>query len=253
MSIRGSGIFPINFSAMRTSSRRSLPEQIATRIHEQIGDGTYPPGSQLPLQKELAQHYGVSISVVRESLASLAASGLVWSRAGTGTFVSDDADAALRFPMWMSEPSSPAELAEALEARDLLARSAVALAAQRRDDADIARLRAALAQVEASSSDAEAYARADLDLHMAIAHAAHNRPLAGALAALRRAIPGVISLRAREAIADSSIDQVIDDYRQLVGALELGDERRSLRALDRMFARSRALACELGLYPDDRR
>ena len=100
-------------------------------------------------------------------------------------------------------------------------------------------------------TDAEAYARADLDLHMAIARAARNGPLAGALAALRRSIPGVVALRAHEAIADSSIDRVIDDYRQLVGAIELGDERRSLRALDRMFARSRALARELGLYPDD--
>jgi DNA-binding FadR family transcriptional regulator len=238
---------------MRTSNRRSLPEQIAARIHEQISDGSYPPGSQLPLQKELAHHFGVSISVVRESLASLAAGGLIWSRAGTGTFVSDHADAALRFPMWMREPSSPEELAEALEARDLLARTAVVLAAQRRGPADIARLRATLADIEAAATDAEAYARADLDLHMAIAHAAHNRPLAGALAALRSAIPGVIALRAHEAIADSSIERVIEDYRQLVGAIELGDERRSLRALDRMFARSRALACELGLYPDDDR
>jgi GntR family transcriptional regulator, transcriptional repressor for pyruvate dehydrogenase complex len=153
--------------------------------------------------------------------------------------------------MWMREPSSPQELAESLEARDLLARAAIALAARRRDAEDVARLRATLADIEAAATDAEAYARADFDLHMAIARAARNGPLAGALAALRRSIPGVVALRAHEAIADSSIDRVIDDYRQLVGAIELGDERRSLRALDRMFARSRALARELGLYPDD--
>ena len=105
---------------MPVSTRRSLPEQVAARIHEQISDGTYPAGSQLPLQKEIAHHFGVSVSVVRESLALLAAGGLVWSRAGTGTFVSADAHAALRFPMWVREPSSPQELAECLEARDLL-------------------------------------------------------------------------------------------------------------------------------------
>lgn len=238
---------------MPVSTRRSLPEQVAARIHEQISDGTYPAGSQLPLQKEIAHHFGVSVSVVRESLALLAAGGLVWSRAGTGTFVSADAHAALRFPMWVREPSSPQELAECLEARDLLARTAVALAARRRTADDVARLRATLADLEAAATDAESYARADLDLHVAIALAARNGPLAGALAALRRSIPGVVALRAHEAIADSSIDKVLDDYRQLVGAIELGDERRSLRALDRMFARSRALARELGLYPDDER
>jgi GntR family transcriptional repressor for pyruvate dehydrogenase complex len=238
---------------MRVLTRRSLPEQIAARIHEQISDGTYPAGSQLPLQKEIAHHFGVSVSVVRESLALLAAGGLVWSRAGTGTFVSTDASAALRFPMWVREPSSPQELAECLEARDLLARSVVALAARRRDAGDVTRLRATLALVEGAATDAEAYAQADLELHVAIAEAARNRPLAGALAALRRSIPGVIALRAHEAIADSSIDKVIDDYRQLVGAIELGDERRALRVLDRMFARSRALARELGLYPADDR
>src|SRR3954470_18775747 len=151
---------------MRVSTRRSLPEQVALRIHEQITDGTYPAGAQLPWQKEIAHHFGVSVSVVRESLALLAAGGLVWSRAGTGTFVSADAHAALRFPMWVREPSSPQELAECLEARDLLARTAVALAARRRTAEDVVRLRATLADIEAAASDPEAYARADLDLHM---------------------------------------------------------------------------------------
>ena len=67
---------------MRVSSRKSLPEQIAARIHDQISDGTYPAGSQLPLQKEIAQHFGVSVSVVRESLALLAAGGLAGAGQG---------------------------------------------------------------------------------------------------------------------------------------------------------------------------
>ena len=235
---------------MSPQPSRTLPAQIAARLHEQISDGTLAPGARLPLQRDLATIYGVSISVVRESLAQLAAAGLIWSRAGTGTFVSDNVEATLRFPMWMREPQNPRELAEALEARDSLARVAVGLAARRRDGRDIEQLRAALAAVEAAIEDADAYAHADLDLHIAIANAARNRPIAGALAALRRAIPGVVALRAQEAIADGSISRVIEDYRQLVSAIELGDERRALRALDRMFARSAALAHELGLCID---
>ena len=238
---------------MRDDTRRSLPEQIAARIHEQISDGTYPPGTQLPLQKELARHFGVSISVVRESLAKLAAGGLIWSRAGTGTFVSDNADAAMRFPMWMREPSSPQELAEALEARDLLARTrgrAGRQAPRRRGRRPAARHagRHRGGRRRRGGLRARRHGPARCD------RAGRPQPfLAGALAALRRSIPGVIALRAHEAIAEGSITHVIDDYRHLVGAIELGDERRALRALERMFARSRALARELGLYPDDRR
>ena len=116
---------------------------------------------------------------------------------------------------------------------------------------DVVRLRATLAHLEAAATDAEAYARADLDCAGDRARGP-QRP-AGRRARRAQALdPGVIALRAHEAIADSSIDKVIDDYRQLVGAIELGDERRSLRALDdvRPLAGARPRA---RLFPDDDR
>jgi GntR family transcriptional repressor for pyruvate dehydrogenase complex len=222
--------------------RQSLPEQVASRLHGLINDGAFRPGTQLPLQRDLAQRFGVSITVVRESLALLAASGLIWSRSGAGTFVTDEPAETLRYPMWVREPSSLDELTEAFEARDALEDVLLVLAAQRRDDGDIVRMRESLDDMTASMGDAEEYADADLALHLAIAVAARNRPLAGALAALRRAVREVMVLRAQQAICDGSLQGVVDLHHQLVGAIELADDRRASRVREEIRTRTRGLA-----------
>ena len=223
-------------------TRQSLPEQVASRLHELINDGTFAPGSQLPLQRDLAQRFGVSITVVRESLALLAASGLIWSRSGAGTFVTGEPAETLRYPMWVRQPSTLGELTEAFEARDAIEDVTVGLAALRRDDDDISRMREILDAMGAAADSAEEYADADLALHLAIAVAARNRPLAGALAALRRAVREVMVLRAQQAIADGSLPGVIELHRQLIGAIELADERRARRVREEIRSRTGGLA-----------
>ena len=249
------GIFPINSPACASST-----PQIAARAdrgsHPRADQRRHlPAGSQLPLQKELAHHFGVSVSRrAREPRAAGGRRPRLEPRRARARSSSDDADAALRFPMWMREPSSPQELAEcARGARPARAHRRRA----RRESAATPRTSPGCAPRSPTSRRPRPTPRPTPAPTWTCTWRSRTRPttgpLAGALAALRRSIPGVIALRAHEAIADSSIDKVIDDYRQLVGAIELGDERRALRALDRMFARSRALARELGLYPDDER
>jgi DNA-binding FadR family transcriptional regulator len=223
-------------------ARQSLPEQVAARLHGLINEGVFRPGTQLPLQRALAQRFGVSITVVRESLALLAASGLIWSRSGAGTFVTDEPAETLRFPMWVRQPTTLEELTEAFEARDALEDTLLELAAARRDDDDIARLRESLDDMSAAGESAEQYADADLAFSLAIAVAARNRPLAGALAALRRAVREVMVLRARQAIADGSLADIVALHRQLVGALELADAKRAARVREEIRERTRGLA-----------
>ena len=56
-------------------------------IKGQITNGTWPIGSRLPSQRELAKQFGVNRSTVITALDELTADGLVKGKSGIGTVV----------------------------------------------------------------------------------------------------------------------------------------------------------------------
>jgi GntR family transcriptional regulator len=65
--------------------------QIAADLREQITTGALPPGSQLPTEPKLAAAYGASRSTVRLAIGLLVQQGLVETRQGVGTYVTEPA------------------------------------------------------------------------------------------------------------------------------------------------------------------
>ena len=61
--------------------------QIAELLQRRIVDGTYPAGSALPSEPELAQELGVSRVTVNKAVTILRATGEVRVRRGSGTFI----------------------------------------------------------------------------------------------------------------------------------------------------------------------
>jgi len=69
-------------------------EEIAEDIRNGILSGKYSPKAQLPLEKEMCEHYGVSRITIKKAVDELVMQGLVIKRRGSGTFVKalDDDD-----------------------------------------------------------------------------------------------------------------------------------------------------------------
>ena len=63
--------------------------QIADDLRDQITAATLPPGSQLPTEPKLAAGYGASRSTVRLAIGLLIQQGLVETRQGVGTYVTE--------------------------------------------------------------------------------------------------------------------------------------------------------------------
>ncbi|MFF1942267.1 GntR family transcriptional regulator [Rhodococcus qingshengii] len=65
-------------------------EEVRRRIVAEINSGALPPGSRLGSERELAEHYGVSRSSLRQVLAALEEAGVVRRAIGRsgGTFIS---------------------------------------------------------------------------------------------------------------------------------------------------------------------
>ncbi|MGW6060359.1 substrate-binding domain-containing protein [Streptomyces sp. NPDC055189] len=60
--------------------------QLATELRRGIRGGTWPPGSKLPTEVQLAAAHGLSVNTVRHALEVLAAEESVERRQGVGTF-----------------------------------------------------------------------------------------------------------------------------------------------------------------------
>ena len=67
--------------------RKTLTESAQQELRQAIVNGTFPPGSQMPIEAELCEMLGVSRTVVREALRMLEDEGLIARRHGVGTFV----------------------------------------------------------------------------------------------------------------------------------------------------------------------
>lgn len=80
---------------MRTNSRPARYRVIADELAAEIRAGSYPLGSNLPVEHDLAEHFGTSRQTVREALRVLADKGLIVRRAGFGTTVINTGSRAL--------------------------------------------------------------------------------------------------------------------------------------------------------------
>lgn len=69
--------------------RRMTYEQIADDIAARISSGEYPPDSQLPSNRQLAQLYSVSVATIDKAHIVLRGRGLTYGVPGRGVFVVD--------------------------------------------------------------------------------------------------------------------------------------------------------------------
>lgn len=63
--------------------------QIRENLREKINSNEYMPGSMIPTEAELCQHYGVSRVTVRRAVLDLVQEGLLTRGQGKGTFVAE--------------------------------------------------------------------------------------------------------------------------------------------------------------------
>ncbi|WP_346092664.1 winged helix-turn-helix domain-containing protein [Streptomyces olivaceiscleroticus] len=63
-------------------------QQVADVIRRRITDGTYAPGARVPSVLALSAEFGIATSTAQKVHRGLRAEGLIHTRHGTGSFVS---------------------------------------------------------------------------------------------------------------------------------------------------------------------
>ena len=153
-----------------------LADTIANQLEQRILEGSLKPGDRLPPEREFALELGVSRPSLREAMQKLVSKGLLSTRHGGGTFVTDRLEAYFVDPWQDMLKSQPFLHRDLLEFRQMLETQAAALAAERATDVDILRLDAAYAALDEAytQGDLPACVVADVAFHQAIAEASHN-------------------------------------------------------------------------------
>lgn len=148
----------------------SRAHDLVSSLTQQILLGTFKPGDKLPSENTLVREHAVSRTVVREALSKLQASGLVEPRHGIGTFVIErQAQSGLRVGA-----ESAASVRDLLELRIGLEGQAAALAALRRTDSQLQRMRQALDDHQDLAAAGDSCIEPDRRFHLLIAEATGN-------------------------------------------------------------------------------
>ncbi|MCF6368027.1 FadR/GntR family transcriptional regulator [Rhizobium halophilum] len=189
----------------RVERRPKLSEHVAESLRAQIVSGDIRTGEKLPTESQLTEAFGVSRTVVREAVTSLAADGLVESRQGAGIFVCERP--AMAFASLTQDVGMKISHAlNVIEVRMGLEIESAGLAASRRNASQEAAIQEAFFEFDRLLSIGEATGHSDFMFHRAIAAATNNPFYVEVLDALGlRAIPcdvtspwGTDSLLSRE-------------------------------------------------------
>lgn len=144
-----------------------------------IVEGVFKPGDALPPERQLAKEFGVSRASLRQALAALEVRGLINSRQGGGNYVCDVAKNSFSDPL-VNLLNRHSDLKyQIIEMRQVLEGAAAFFAAERATEQDRVIIKQRFDELQhiVAKHDPGKEARADLDLHMAIADAAHNAAL----------------------------------------------------------------------------
>jgi len=163
-------------------ARTPAYQLLADEIRAQITSGRLRPGDRLPTEPQLCADTGVSRSTVREALRLLASQNLIITTRGVsgGSFVAHPSPTqlaeVLATGVHLLLANSIVNTEDLLEVRGLLEAPAARLAAMRRTEEHLARLRATLREVE--SADLEDIFTAHGEFHQIVAEASGNSVLA---------------------------------------------------------------------------
>ncbi len=205
-----------------TINRGTLSQEVADRVQRLIEKQSLGIGSALPSENALADTFGVSRTVIREALKILKTKGLVTIQPGRGTVVSNPSRQAISdtLRLYMQINPKTGSFESLYEVREVLEGRIAELAAQRRTDDDLARLRSALSQMKQGRSEETKYIQADLAFHQSLARATHNELFELLLEPITRLLIEVIYLGRLE---PTGVTSGIAAHERVLQCVEAGD------------------------------
>ncbi|HCH31427.1 MAG TPA: transcriptional regulator PdhR, partial [Oceanospirillaceae bacterium] len=188
---------------------------------------------QLPPERELANQFEVSRPSLREALQKLSARGLIVSRQGGGSFVSENIGSSMVDPLTELFSTHPEAQYDLLEFRHALEGVSAYYAALRCTEADKSRLQECYVSLQAAHEEKlfEQETRADADFHLAIAEASHNAVLLHTMRSLFTLLHKNIYANLESVYPKRDTrERIHDQHKVLLDAIVVGDPEMARNA-----------------------
>lgn len=157
------------------NDKEDITHLLILRFQQMLGEGLLSPGSKLPSERDLAVHFGVARSSLRQALKVLEIMGVIRQKVGDGSYLNEDASSVLAVPMEFLFLLDDISWQELMEMRLITEPALAAKAAEHANSADIALLKQSLEDFEQSRGDHLKMVASDLLFHRAIFQASGNR------------------------------------------------------------------------------
>ncbi|WP_349425951.1 FadR/GntR family transcriptional regulator [Microbacterium sp. LWS13-1.2] len=218
--------------ARRTPSAR-LGVAVVHDLVTAIVNGEVSPGQTLPPEERLAHHFGVSRTVVRESVKRVEEKGLITVAPGRGTTVEPTTSWNILDPVVLSVMLENDDALGVLDdlaiIRGSLEGEMSAQTARRRSEEELALIHEALATMVQNVSDPDVFPQADVDFHFLVMTLSGNR--------LASNITKILFQRARSSSrfighqSDDAYALTIEEHRRVYEAIAAGDPEAAQAAM----------------------
>lgn len=209
-----------------------LYQQVIDQIKSLIYEGRLKKGDKLPSERELTIILGVSRASIREAFSALEMIGLIESRPGEGTFVSEHLEGKIIEPLslvLMLEQDGQGDL---FHLRKVLEVECSRLAASNITNEEIKIMEDAVATMEQFPNDEEKNFQADRVLHYTIAKSSQNALLYHVLNAISEAMDAQIKSFRREILykTENRLKLTVQ-HKNIVEALKTRDPEKAAKAM----------------------
>lgn len=204
-------------------------DKIIRQLKQLIVTGQLKPGDRLPAERVLAEKFGVGRSYVREAIMKLEIFGLLKTSPQSGTYVSGYNIKILDSLISEIINLNKDDFSALIEARYHLELNSVKMAAQRRTDADIAEMEAALIEHEKKVARGLSAFEEDLVFHIKIASATKNSVFESMMLII---IPDIIrTVTERNVCGDDRSQRAIKEHKVILETIIAGDPVNAEKAM----------------------
>ena len=218
---------------LKKSEINEVQKEIISNLKDYIEFKNLEPGDKLPSERMLSEKFGVSRSNIREAIQKLEFFGILKSRPQSGTFIANIGTVAMSGMLDDILRLEDPDFKSLVETRILLELKTVRLAALRRTDEDLSKMRQALDAYKKKVLNGQDAVQEDLLFHLAIAQASKNATMNTLMLMIT---PEIITNFEKYHVCDASLSfQGIQEHEDIYGAIMEQDPKKAKEKMKAHF------------------
>jgi GntR family transcriptional repressor for pyruvate dehydrogenase complex len=211
----------------------TMSDEVISRFKDLIKRRVLVPGERLPPERNLAEAMDVSRPTLRQALRALQILGVIRSRQGSGSYLSDTPNDILKAPLEFALAMKGAMAIDLFEARFAIEVKLAELAARRRTGEDLQEMRNALCDMQTAMGQPEEWCKHEIRFHDVLLKAARNSVMASIMEMLSHLL---LESRKQTVRLLSNYPASYRLHEDIFLAIEAGDPHRATRAMMEHFS-----------------